>query len=246
MQFIFMFIALMSFSKVAISSPNINPGPLYEFIDSQQNTLLKRIRNTGDSTAYVRISVSEIIYTGNTKVQEKPLDMNMLIQGKGEGLVASPARMMIPAAAVQANRLFYVGPRNKERYFRVRYVPIVPASGKEFGLSEKEISQYKSGLSAGINVMAGYGAIVTVRPRITHYSTDINEQGKEIVITNNGNSTVTLEGFVSCNKNKKCSTPIVRHLIPGSRFQQPKENGYSYRFTLIEGATEKNVRLGQR
>lgn len=245
MQFIFMFIALISFSSVVMSSPNINPGPLYEFIDSQQNTLLKRIRNTGNSTAYVRISVSEIIYNGNAKAQEQPLDMNMLIQGKGEGLVASPARMMIPASAVQANRLFYTGPRDKERYYRVRYVPVVPASGKEFGLNENEIAQYKSGLSAGVNVMAGYGAIITVRPRLSQYNTAINEQGKDISILNNGNSTITLEGFVSCNQNKKCSAPIVRHLIPGSRFQQPKENGYSYRFTLIEGAKQKNVLLGQ-
>lgn len=244
MHFVLLYIIFMGFTASAISAPSINVGQLYEFIEPQQTTLLKRIRNSGDQTAYVRIAVSEIIYSGKAKPVEKPLDMAALSHGNGEGLVASPTRMMIPASGVQANRLLYIGSREKERYYRVRFTPVVPTSGKEFGLSESERSKYKEKMSTGINVMAGYGAIVTIRPQKAHYNTSISESSNQFTIVNNGNTTIIIEGLAECKKKiTKCSSPIVRHLIPGASLKQSRQPGKHYHFTLIEGRNEKKVQL---
>ena len=39
-----------------------------------KSTLLKRVRNGGDSTAFVKVSVVELVYDGSAAPREVPLD----------------------------------------------------------------------------------------------------------------------------------------------------------------------------
>ena len=68
-------------------------------------------------------------------------------------LMASPARLIVPANGMQGTRLLMMGERDRERYFRVRFIPVVPEKEDEFAVSAEEREQYKTTLSAGVNVM---------------------------------------------------------------------------------------------
>ena len=46
----------------AIGAPELNVGALYDYLDSGKSTLLKRVRNGGDTTAFVKVSVAELVY----------------------------------------------------------------------------------------------------------------------------------------------------------------------------------------
>ncbi|MGI4838765.1 MAG: hypothetical protein ACRYF9_14205 [Janthinobacterium lividum] len=149
----------------AQAAPNINVGPIFDYLDGAQSTYLKRIYNSGDSTAFVRVNISEILYAADGTRSEIPLDTTTPIDQR-KGLVASPARLIIPANGMQPTRLLYMGERDRERYYRVRYVPVVPEKEDQFAVSEQEREAYKASLSAGINVMASYGAIFSCAPWI--------------------------------------------------------------------------------
>ena len=56
-----------SLSSVQAAAPNINVGSLFDFINSDKGTFLKRVRNSGDATAFVRVEISEIVYDADRK-----------------------------------------------------------------------------------------------------------------------------------------------------------------------------------
>ena len=51
--------------------------------------------------------------------------------------MASPARLIVPAKGMQGTRLLHMGERDTERYFRVRFVPVVPEKEDEFAVSQR-------------------------------------------------------------------------------------------------------------
>ncbi|WP_148872972.1 hypothetical protein, partial [Serratia marcescens] len=156
-------VAFLFMSGPVLAVPSINVGSLNEYIQPGKNTLGKRVSNSGSSTAYVRVTVDEIVFKGGT-YSEQPLDSEKLINGIGDGLISSPARMIIPAKGQQTNRLVYTGSREKEKYFRVRYIPVIPENGGEFEISADEVKKYESQINAGVTVLTGFGTIVTVLP----------------------------------------------------------------------------------
>ncbi|MFQ2770045.1 hypothetical protein ACK3Y4_04795 [Aeromonas caviae] len=246
MKKILSLIATATLSCSVLASPAINIGAMHNFMESERNTILKQVRNSGSSTAYVRISAFEIDFSSAGKPVEKTIDNDALMQGKGLGLLVSPARMIIPASGNQANRMLFVGARDRERYYRVRYVPVIPETGKEFGLSAAEQREYEAGLKVGVNMMAGYGAIVVVRPAHVRYHTQIDEDAGNVVITNKGNSTVMLDAFAQCKAQlKECHNHKVHYLRPGISISHPKEAGKSFQFTLVEGERKKRLAFGQ-
>ncbi|MGL4505807.1 MAG: hypothetical protein ACRCUF_08740, partial [Aeromonas sobria] len=113
------FILSLIFSGNALASAEISIGTLYDYMSGQQSTYLKRIRNQGDATAFVKVAIHEITYDAAGQPQESA----ELTEGR-RTLIASPSRMIIPANGVQATRLLFMGERDKERYFRVRFIPV--------------------------------------------------------------------------------------------------------------------------
>ncbi|MFP2505009.1 hypothetical protein [Buttiauxella gaviniae] len=233
-------------SLPALAVPAINIGSMHDFIEPGQSTLLKRIRNTGDSTAFVRVTVTEIVFDTSGNATEKSLNADGIMKSQAEGVVATPARMIVPAGGVQANRQLYIGKRDRERYYRVRYVPVMPKDAAEFGQSEQEMKRYEKSLNAGVTMLSGYGAILTVRPDTVRYDTQQRHDTSGYVITNKGNSTVTLDNLYQCDATgKKCQTPSVRYLTPGKSLRLEKSAGRSYKFDLIEGQSKKAISIGK-
>lgn len=239
-------IAMLGMLSLPVTAaPEISIGSLYDYLEPGKSSMLKRVRNNGTSTAFVKVSVSEVVYGTDGKPSERPSDVGTFSKKGGEGMVASPARLIVPANGMQASRLLYRGSRDKERYFRVRFVPVLPEKQDDFAVSEQEREQYNNELSAGVNLLTGYGTFVIVRPAKEHYETRLTDGANQYTIANQGNATIVLDAFYNCTAgNKECSQPTVHHLLPGKTMVVNKEAGRSYRFELVEGKHKREVRFG--
>ncbi|WP_137804762.1 molecular chaperone [Pseudomonas sp. G(2018)] len=235
------------FCVTAHAGPQINVGTVYDYLDGDKSTYLKRIFNSGDSTAFVKVNVLEIVYDADGKPQEIPV-ANAADGASRNGVMASPARLIVPAKGMQGTRLLYMGERDRERYFRVRFVPVVPEKEDEFLVSSEEREDYKKTLSAGVNVMTGFGIVFFVRPKDARYDTVINETAGRYELRNNGNTVLVVDEFKSCSLTKEtdCGATTKHHVLAGKTFAFDKEQGREYRFKLIEGDSKKDLKVASR
>ncbi|WP_095132291.1 pilus assembly protein [Pseudomonas sp. Irchel s3h14] len=229
---------------MANAGPAINVGVVYDYLDADKSTYLKRVFNGGDATAFVKVNILEIVYDADGTSREIPLTAQVEMAARN-GLMASPARLIVPANGMQGTRLVYMGERDRERYFRVRFVPVVPEKEDEFAVSSDERDAYKKGLSAGVNVLAGYGTIFFVRPEQTRFDSTIDDGPGQYRIRNQGNSVVVIDEFRDCSaKNESdCQPTTKHHILPGRTFEFDKQSGREYRFTMIEGKATKVLEL---
>lgn len=246
-RFLLLVAVLVCTSAARAAAPSIHVGAMYEYLEPGRSTLLKRVRNSGDATAFVRVQVSEVRYGADGRPGEHAVDTSVASAAAGgQGLVASPSRLIVPGQGQQATRLLYQGDRSQERYYRVRFVPVLPQSFDEFALSEAESDAYRSALSAGVNVLTGYGVFVIVHPDTPRYDTRTLESADGRVLHNLGNATVVLEDLRHCSGTGKaavCSTPRKEHLLPGRTLALPRHAQDAYHYELIEGDRRTAVQL---
>ncbi len=238
---------LSVFCLTAQAGPQINVGTVYDYLEADKSTYLKRVFNSGDATAFVKINVLEIVYDAAGTPKEIAVE-NAADGASRNGLMASPARLIVPAQGMQGTRLLYMGERDRERYFRVRFVPVVPEKEDDFVVTGEEREDYKKSLSAGVNVMTGFGTIFFVRPREARYATAINETESRYELRNNGNTVVIVDEFKSCSLSKEsdCGATTKHHVLAGKSFAFNKEKGREYRFFLIEGSDKKTMKVASR
>lgn len=223
----------------AQAAPELNIGGLYDYIDGGKSTLLKRVRNGGDTTAFVKISAAELVYDKDGTAREINLESLPLEQ---RGLVVSPARLIVPARGLQSVRLLYRGERGHERYFRVRFIPVLPEVNDGFAVDEAQAEAYRDSLKAGVNLLAGYGSLLFVRPADTQYDTTTRGEGGTLTVVNGGNSTVVLDHFKVCQAaNEQCEPATKHHLLPGRTRQFEREKGRVFQFELQEGQQRKQM-----
>jgi hypothetical protein len=243
MKFIYMFLCTFFFSLCAHAGPSLQIGTFYDFMKGNQSTYLKRIHNGGTSTAFVKVEIKEIFYQQNGTSREEPL--KSVSGSTRDGLVASPARLIVPAKGTQGTRLLYTGDRSKERYFRVRFLPVVPEKEDKFAVSDTERETYEKEMSAGFNVMAGYGMVFFVRPATPRFDTKIDNTANRYQLKNNGNSVIVIDALKDCAaKNEDDCKPTKKvHLIPGHDFAFDKKAGRVYRYNLIEDEKKTPVKV---
>ncbi|HHQ4571624.1 hypothetical protein J4G65_07890 [Aeromonas allosaccharophila] len=222
------------------ASAEISIGTLYDYMSGQQSTYLKRVRNQGDATAFVKVAIHEITYDSEGLSQESP----ELIEGN-RALVASPSRLIVPANGVQATRFLFMGERDKERYFRVRFIPVLPRVEDGFDIDSSTIQEGREQVSAGVNILTGFGSILFVMPKKSRFDTQVIEDEKMTTIINKGNTTLILDFFEECDGRKtNCSSPRKIHLLPNVKKQLVKKSDHLYRFVLIEGDKSRNMVIG--
>jgi hypothetical protein len=229
------------------AGPQINVGTVYDYLDADKSTYLKRVFNSGDSTAFVKVNVLEIVYDSDGTPKEIPVTTSTDGASRN-GLMASPARLIVPAQGMQGTRLLYMGERDRERYFRVRFVPVVPEKEDEFAVSSEEREDYKKNLSAGVNVMTGFGTVFFVRPKDARFESAVNETDIRYELRNNGNTVVIIDEFKSCSlsNESECGATTKHHVMAGKTYAFDKEKGREYRFILIEGDSKKNLKIVSR
>jgi hypothetical protein len=226
---------LGALSLSASAAPNLYIGTVYDYLDAAHSSHRKRVTNTGDTTAFVRVDVFEIFY-GNGAPTEIALNAPTPA-GQRQGLIATPSRLIIPPKGTQASRLLFIGDRDRERYYRVRFIPIIPEKEDAFALSPTELAAYKASLNAGVNVFTGFGTIVIVRPTQTRFDTRIDDTAAHYRVINAGNSTVVLEAFKSCSSTDEsaCEPSRIHHVMPGKTFSVTKTPGRIVHFNRVEG-----------
>ncbi|WLH34595.1 molecular chaperone [Pseudomonas sp. FP2196] len=238
---------LSVFSLTAQAGPQINVGTVYDYLDADKSTYLKRVFNSGDATAFVKVNVLEIVYADDGTPQEIAVQ-NAADGASRNGLMASPARLIVPAQGMQGTRLLYLGERDRERYFRVRFVPVVPEKEDEFAVSDEDSEEYKKSLTAGVNVMTGFGTVFFVRPKDARFATAINDSDSRYELRNNGNTVLIIDEFKSCSLSNEndCGATTKHHVLAGKTFAFDKEKNREYRFFLIEGNEKKTVKVVSR
>ncbi|EJM60269.1 hypothetical protein PMI29_04105 [Pseudomonas sp. GM49] len=238
---------LSGFSVGLQAGPQINVGTVYDYLDGDKSTYLKRVFNSGDATAFVKVNILEIIYEADGTSREVPVKTRADASGR-DGLMASPARLIVPANGMQGTRLLLMGNRDRERYFRVRFVPVVPEKEDEFAVSGEEREEYKKNLSAGVNVMTGFGTVFFVRPSDSRFNTAIEDGPEHYRLRNNGNTVVVIDEFRNCSlKNEtECEPTTKHHILAGKSFEFEKKTGREYRFNLVEGSEKKTLRIASK
>ncbi len=247
MKRLWLLLGLSGFSLAVQAGPQINVGTVYDYLDGDKSTYLKRVFNSGDSTAFVKVNILEIIYDADGTHREIPVATQADGSGR-DGLMASPARLIVPANGMQGTRLLHMGARDTERYFRVRFVPVVPEKEDEFAVSSEERDTYKENLSAGVNVMTGFGTVFFVRPKNSRFDSVIDDSAGVYRLRNNGNTVVVIDEFRNCSlKNEtECEPTTKHHVLAGKSFEFEKKPGREYRFNLIEGADKKALRVASQ
>ena len=247
MKRLWLLLGLSGFSLAVQAGPQINVGTVYDYLDGDKSTFLKRVFNSGDSTAFVKVNILEIIYDADGTHREVPVATQADGSGR-DGLMASPARLIVPANGMQGTRLLHMGARDTERYFRVRFVPVVPEKEDDFAVSSEERETYKENLSAGVNVMTGFGTVFFVRPKNSRFDSVIDDSAGVYRLRNNGNTVVVIDEFRNCSlKNEtECEPTTKHHVLAGKSFEFEKKPGREYRFNLIEGADKKALRVASQ
>ncbi|BEM85528.1 hypothetical protein SME41J_48520 (plasmid) [Serratia marcescens] len=217
---------------------------MYDLLMPHEDNLVKKVYNSGDSTAFVRVDILEIRLDGQGDEEElvpQKMDGDTLNKNR---LIATPQRMIIPPSEFQSVRLLWPGTREKERYYRVRFTPVMPDKKNDFGLTEKEITQYKSSIKAGVNILTGYGSILYVMPEKPEFNTAVNDAPASVKVVNSGNATIVIDDIRHCaDKKSKCSSSTRSFVIPGRSFVIKKEPGKSVLFRLHEAGNTKDFSL---
>lgn len=235
--FLGFFIVFFSVALKSNASPTIGVGSMYDVLTPQSQNITKRIYNTGTSTAFVRINILEINLNkkgGQQEILQKENDGDALERDR---LIVTPLRLIIPPSGFQSVRILWPGSRDKERYFRVRFVPVLPEEGDGFGMDNKAIKQYREqSLKAGVNVLTGYGSVVIVQPTHPTFNTVIRDDKHVLLIKNEGNTTISLDDIRYCKiANTDCGSVSRQFIFPRRTFELEKKSDSKINFTLIEG-----------
>lgn len=244
MKYLYAALGLCLWSLNVQAGPAINVGDFYDYMNADKNTYLKRVFNGGTSTAFVKVNITEMLYKPDGSYDEVPLkdQANGVVR---DGLMASPARLIVPANAMQSTRFLFMGERDRERYFRVRYLPVAPEKDDEFGANDDDRAAYEASLAAGVRVMSGYGTVFFVRPTESRFDTRVENGGQRYTLRNAGNTVVVVDEFQDCavGDRSDCAPITKNHIFPGRVFSFDKQAGRIYRFFLVEGSSEKVIEI---
>ena len=69
-----------------------------------------------------------------------------------------------------------------------RFVPVLPELGDGFAVDEGEAERYRNSLKVGVNLLAGYGTLLFVRPGETRFQTSVQRKGGGLTVSNQGNA----------------------------------------------------------
>lgn len=243
-SYLFLMGCMWGLNTTAVASPSINPGPMFGFLDDGKSAVLKRIYNSGTSTAFVKVVVQEIIYDAQGKpVEQPPKPLSNVPLAQQSTLLASPARMIIPANGMQSTRLLFMGSRTHERYYRVRFIPVLPSKAESFDQDVEAQQAYEKELAAEVTLLTGFGTFMFVRPDAVKFDTRFKDEKTTYTVHNAGNSVITLDFVKSCHveKENECSSIAQHYVLPGKAYVFTKEEKKTHSFVLEEGTAKRTV-----
>ncbi|WP_260200119.1 hypothetical protein [Candidatus Regiella insecticola] len=92
---LFVLLTAFLFTGAAYAGPMINIGSMYDMMMSGEKTFSKRVYNGGDTTAFVRIDILQMVVDAKGSL-DTPIKQVNDGQLNKEMLVATPQRLIIP------------------------------------------------------------------------------------------------------------------------------------------------------
>ncbi|WP_246796400.1 hypothetical protein [Burkholderia perseverans] len=224
-------------SGPAPSGPKLNVGGLYDYLPGDTSSIMKPIRNDGDETGFVAVEIKRIVFDADDHLHESPQPSDGALEDR---LIVSPNRLIVPPQGARSTRILYVGKREVEQYFRVRYLPVQPSRKAGFDVSP-EVERRAA--RAGIKVLIGYGEIVFVRPSHEHYDTRFDDTPDALRIVNHGNTTVVLDNYRVSARSHADDEPSRHFILPGRTLTVKKQDVRSIAFDLEEGRHTRHKRF---
>lgn len=224
---------------VAPVHADIRVGAMHHYIEPGQRTLTKQIRNTGTTTAYVRVDVATVDERGQAP---GPAPDATVVPG----LLVSPSRLIIPAGGHHTVRILLTGARDEERYYRIRFIPVPPTKTHGFDVSAADSETFRASVGTAINVMIGYGVFVVGAPTHARFATTVHDADGDAWIRNEGNSSLLVHDHRVCSHaDKRCRASSFVRIGPGKTWSLPVDGGQYHQLDLQEGSSRRPLVLGQ-
>ncbi len=136
------------------------------------------VYNHGAQKAYVETEVFEVLDPGTAaEKRQKAENLEELL------LLVSPKKMVIAPNDHKRVRFSYLGDHSSERVFRINVTPVI---GK---IVAKETA---------VKLVVAYQILLVVTPDNAHANIVCERQGKQLLLTNKGNTNVLLTRMIIC------------------------------------------------
>lgn len=90
-------------------------------------------------------------------------------------------------------------------------------------------------VNTGVNILTGFGIVVTVGPVNPLFNTVTEERENMLTIKNNGNTSIFISELRSCKPaQKECSAIESVQLRPGKQLTRTADKGKKWYYTLSE------------
>jgi P pilus assembly chaperone PapD len=174
-------------SEISISPMVVDFAPKQAFQDIT-------INNVGDDKAYVVIKIERVDNAGmpnQTMVQSAGNPMQF-------GLTASLTKMVIPVGQSRMVRLLSLVRNNpQDMIYRVIIAPVA-------GEAEMTGADQAGHVDTGMEIRIDYSALAILRPANPEPVINFTRKGKEITITNTGNTNALIYSYQQCPTGQAC------------------------------------------
>ena len=202
--------------------------------DSGKN-FIESVRNLGDGLAFVKVELYEITGKNNQgKDILKPLD-----SVDKENLIITPRKLVIPKDGSRSVRIYIPESvdRNQDRYYRIKYIPVLPTKAEGYDRPEFERTD------TGLGLSVAWGQLVYLSKSDPVFNTKIQEEDEVVTITNQGDSFIELNNVELCNESD-CRYGGSATVAGGKSISFSKKiNDTDISILLIEGNDEKRINI---
>ena len=191
-KFALSLVALALSSKAAAV---VQPVNLVEYITPDQDFIVTELFNSDDTTAFVRVEAEEVIdFTDENK------DRRKINEIEGDNIAIVPSKFITPADSSSSVKVYFTEGRDKDRLYRLQYVPVRGKERAEFAGAD----EFKEETAAAIGIDLVFSQGVLVPKQNATYSYTINNNNGEIVAVNTGDSYFRLRNMNKCTSKGKC------------------------------------------
>jgi P pilus assembly chaperone PapD len=161
------------------------------------------VYNSGDTPLYVEVQPTVVLSPGEDGEDRIPIT-----DPREAGLLVTPNKLIVPAGASKSVRLVKLANSPNERVFRIAIKPVTAGVEAE---------------QSGLKIMIGYEVLAIIYPNNPQPNLEVNRQGRQLHISNVGNSNVLLREGYQCQTpdqpREECAQIPGRRMYPGNEWR---------------------------